>query len=478
MTIPNIKVRNPRDGSYDSEIRETSAEELHVLASGLRAQQKPWSRQALQLRAETLQAWADAIEADSNALLQALTLDTGRRLISLMEVNGAVRTIRRWCADVQTLPSQADGYARANPQVRYQIDCVPYALVGCISPWNFPLTLALIDAIPALLAGAAVIIKPSEVAPRFAAPLRALIDKVPALARVLSVVDGAGATGAALLDEVDAVCFTGSVTTGRRVGLRCAARMIPAFLELGGKDPAIVLKSADIERAASAILRASVSATGQACQSLERIYVERSIEPEFRARLIELATACELNFPDIGKGQIGPLIFATQAGVINAQIDDAKAQGATVHCGGSIENLGGGLWLRPTVVTGVSHAMRLMTEETFGPVMPIMAFDSAEEAIELANAGDFGLSAAVFAGSNDEALLVARELEAGAVSINDGALTSLIYDAEKNSFKQSGIGGSRMGAAGFTRFFRKRALLIQEGTPASMAMFEEGQVRP
>jgi succinate-semialdehyde dehydrogenase / glutarate-semialdehyde dehydrogenase len=266
------------------------------------------------------------------------------------------------------------------------------------------------------------------------------------------------------------------VATGRKVGVRCAQRLIPAFLELGGKDPAVVLSSADIDSAASAILRASVSATGQACQSLERVYVDQAIAQPFIARLVNLARQCQLNFPDIASGQIGPIIFARQAEIIQNQLNDALAQGALIHCGGVVENLGGGLWLRPTVLSQVTHAMRLMQEENFGPVIPIMTFASAEEAIALANFGEFGLSAAVFAGTVDEALLVARRLEAGAVSINDGALTSLIYDAEKNAFKHSGIGGSRMGAAGLARFFRKRALLIQEGNAATMAMFEEAQL--
>lgn len=476
MTI--LAIRNPRTGQNDWQIEPLQSADIAALARSQRAAQPAWSNAGIAQRVDVLRAWGLALEVEKTALRAALSVDTGRRLISGFEVDGVCAMLRRWCDAAPALMQAPSGRAQANPMVRFETDLVPYALIGCISPWNFPLTLALIDAIPALLAGASVIIKPSEVAPRFAQPLRASIAKVPELAAVLSVIDGDGTTGAALLDVVDAVCFTGSVATGRKVGVRCAERMIPAFLELGGKDPAVVLRSADIERAASAILRASVSATGQACQSLERIYVDQAIAQPFTERLVALARACTLNFPDIGQGQVGPIIFARQAEIIQSQLRDAVAQGAIIHCGGEIEDLGGGLWLRPTVLSKVSHAMRLMQEENFGPVMPIMAFDSPSQAVELANFGEFGLSAAVFAGTVDEALGVARQLEAGAVSINDGALTSLIYDAEKNAFKHSGIGGSRMGAAGMARFFRKRALLIQEGNVATMAMFEEAQLPP
>lgn len=470
-------IRNPRTGAFDERMVITDAATVAQLALEKRAAQASWSSAGVLYRAQVLREWASLLEANKAPLLDALSRDTGRRLISVLEIDGVVRALRRWCDAAPALIQSSSGRASTQPSVRFEIDLLPYPLVGCISPWNFPLTLALIDAIPALLAGSAVLIKPSEVAPRFAAPLRESLSGLPALAQVLGIIDGDGETGAALLNQVDALCFTGSVATGRRVAVRCAERMIPAFLELGGKDPVIVMKSADIERAASTVLRASVSATGQACQSLERIYVDAQIADGFVARLLALAQACELNFPDIGRGQIGPLIFANQAEIIKGQLEDAKQRGAKVLCGGDIEQLGGGLWLRPTVLTGVNHEMRLMNEENFGPVMPVMAFSDIDEAVALANHGEFGLSAAVLAGTLDEALLVARRLEVGAVSINDGALTSLIHDAEKNAFKFSGIGGSRMGAAGLTRFFRKRALLIQEGSPASMALFEEAQLK-
>jgi acyl-CoA reductase-like NAD-dependent aldehyde dehydrogenase len=201
--------------------------------------------------------------------------------------------------------------------------------------------------------------------------------------------------------------------------------------------------------------------------------VAQEIFEPFLAELVAAAGQVELNWPDIHEGHIGPLIFERQAETIRAQLEDAVARGAKIHCGGEIEHHGGGLWIRPTVVTGVDHGMALMREETFGPVIPVMPFDTVEEAVALANDTEFGLSAAVLAGSLDEAEAVGRHFEAGAVSLNDGALTAQFYEAEKDSFKYSGLGGSRMGPAGMRRFLRRRALIRQENEPATIEALAE-----
>ena len=172
-------------------------------------------------------------------------------------------------------------------------------------------------------------------------------------------------------------------------------------------------------------------------------------------------------------GQMGPLIFAPQAEKIQEQIDDALKKGAQLITGGEVEVINGGLWCKPTVLTDVTHDMLVMTEETFGPVIPIMSFDTESEAILLSNDSIYGLSASVFSKDLDRAIRIASQIEVGAVSINDGSLTNKVYDAEKNSFKESGINGSRMGDAGFLRFFRKKALLIQTAHPETMNDFEE-----
>ena len=472
--METIRVRNPRNGRFDYEFAVPETAELARRAGELRAAQREWSVRPVGWRIEVLQRWKAELLARRPAVVDALTTDTGRHLLAQAEFGGTIGAIDRWCAQAPGLVHAEEGRSQAQPTITFRSQLVPYPLVGVISPWNFPLTLSLIDAIPALLAGCAVLVKPSEVTPRFVAPLNDAIRAVPELAAVLDMVPGDGRTGAALVGLVDAVCFTGSVKTGRLVGRAAAEHFIPAFLELGGKDPVIVTESADLELATDVVLRASVLATGQACQSLERVYVQDTVYDRFVSRLVEKASAVPINFPDLHRGVVGPLIFYGQADVIAAQIDDAVRHGARVLCGGQVEiHGGGGRWVRPTVVVDVDHTMKLMTEETFGPVMPVMKFRTVDEAVELANFGVYGLSAAVIAGTLDEAEAIAVRIDAGAVSLNDGSLTGVMHEAEKNSFKCSGLGGSRMGPAGLTRFLRKKALLRQTGAPATIGMFDE-----
>ncbi|MDJ0703502.1 MAG: aldehyde dehydrogenase family protein [Leptolyngbyaceae cyanobacterium MO_188.B28] len=457
----SIDVRNPRTGKVDYWIEPLTPDQLAEHCDRARAAQADWQAGGLERRIGVLQQWNQSLLDHKEDLVQALTVDTGRRTESVLELDSMVSSLDRWCRIAPDLLAEPAPKTTAMPFVQLQQQSVPYGLVGVISPWNFPLLLSLIDTIPALLAGCAVVVKPSEIAPRFIKPLSASIAAVPSLRHVFSYIEGAGDTGAALIDCVDLVCFTGSVATGRKVAEAAAKRFIPAFLELGGKDPAIVLASAHIDLATSAILWGSVVNTGQSCLSLERIYVAEEIFEAFVASLAQKAKRLQLAYPSVESGEMAPIIAEKQAAIIAAHLEDALAKGAAAQCGGAIEELGGGLWCRPTVLTQVNHTMRVMTEETFGPIMPVMPFSTVEEGVALANDTCFGLSAAVFAGSTAEALDVARRIEAGGVSINDAALTSLIYEGEKNAFKCSGLGGSRMGAASLKRFMRKQAFLIK-----------------
>ena len=467
-----LPVRNPRTGQNDYSIVAAGAGELVPLAARLRSAQVAWSAAGVASRSAVLKAWSTHLLAESGPLLDALSTDTGRHLLAGNELRALAGMVAGNSAMAAPAFAVASERPSLTPGIGLQTQLVPYGLVGVISPWNFPFLLSMLDTIPALLAGCAVLVKPSEVTPRFVAPLMDSLRDFPELAGVLAVVTGDGLTGSALIELVDAVCFTGSVATGRKVGEACARRFIPAFLELGGKDPVIVLGSADPDRAAAVVLRASVQATGQACQSLERVYVDQRIEAAFLKCLVVRAEAASLNYPDSHSGQIGPLIFTRQAEIIAAQLADAVGKGARILTGGRVESHGGGTWLRPTVVTGVTHAMTLMTEETFGPVMPVLSYRDTDEAVRLANDSIYGLSAAVL-GDEAEALTVARRLNVGAVSINDGGLTTEVFDAEKNAFNLSGLGASRMGPSGLLRFLRKKALIIQHGTPKDISSIEE-----
>lgn len=470
-----LEVVNPRTGKADYAIEPLDGAAVAATAAGLRKAQPAWSALSVEERGGHLRALADSITRHRAALIDALVQDAGRSAISAIEVDTAARTLRRWADTAPGLiaGAQRAGQATALPTVTTTTRLVPYTLVGIISPWNFPLILALIDAIPALAAGSAVMIKPSEVTPRFIRPLMAAIAEVPEIARVLTLIEGDGATGAAMIEHIDFVAFTGSVATGRKVGEAAARAFIPASLELGGKDPMIVLASADPVKAARVALRASVLNNGQACQSLERIYVARAIAEPFLASLVEEAQAARLNYPDVNTGDIGPFIFARQAEIVQAQLDDAVARGATVRTGGTVETLGGGRYLRPTVLTNVTPEMTIMREETFGPVIPVTVFDTVEDAVAQANSGVFGLSASVFADTTEEAETVAAQLRAGGISINDGSLTGFVWEAEKSSFGESGMGPSRMGESGLLRFFRRQAIIRQSGPALPLSAFSE-----
>lgn len=473
MSTRNLAVKNPRTGQIDFTIEAADADAVQAMARRAREAQRAWHVLGLEGRAKALSDLQAAITRHFDAIHAALADDTGRSKIARREIEGALASLGGWAAQAPRLLPTAWTEGRFDSRMAHAPQWVPYALVGVISPWNFPLTLSMIDTIPALLAGCSVIIKPSEVTPRFVTPLRAAIAEIPALEGVLQVVLGDGTTGVALIDAVDAICFTGSVATGKKVAVQAAGRLIPSFLELGGKDPLIITETADLDRAVTAALRGSVLSTGQACQSIERIYVARTLYDDFVGRLVSAAKAARLNQPDRQIGEIGPMIFGKQAATIAAQLSDAVDKGAKILTGGVVEHHLGGDWIAPTVVVNVDHSMTLMREETFGPIMPVMAFDTVEEAIGLANDSEYGLSAAVIAGTLAEAEAIGRQIEAGAISLNDAALTSQFYEAEKQSFKASGLGGSRMGPAGFQRFCRRKALIANRGDVTPLSAYSE-----
>lgn len=473
-TTRTLPVINPRTGEPDYEIEAVDAAGVASEAKRLRKAQAEWRGRGIEARADAMRTLADKLEAAVETVTQALEIDTGRRRLAQAEVQGVIGSMRGWAMLAPTLMASPDWVrGRMKPNFKHQTDFVPYQLVGVISPWNFPITLSFIDAIPALMAGACVLIKPSEVTPRFADALKPIIAEA-GLSDIIAFVQGDGATGAALMPNVDCVCFTGSVATGRKVALAAAENLIPANLELGGKDPMIITESADMEQASSLALRASVLATGQACQSIERVYVHRNDYGKFVTQMTEKANNISFNFPDISFGDIGPFIFYKQASIVSKQIEDAKARGATVMCGGKVERYGGGYWMAPTIIRDVTHEMEVMREETFGPVIPVMAYDTIEEAIHLANDTEFGLSGAVFAGSIEEAKEIGQHIDAGAISLMDGALTGQYFEAPKQSFKASGLGGSRMGEEGFRRFFRQKAYIANTTCPLTIKDFSEG----
>ncbi len=468
-----MKAMNPRTGETDYDFAVTSPTDVAVEAQRLRAMQGEWEARGPETRAVLLNKLADAVDAHADAITTALVIDTGRQMIARVEVEGLSRSLRAKAARAPQLFAQLETDARpsATPGVEIVSRWSSYPLLGAIAPWNFPVVLSHTDAVSALAMGCAALVKPSEITPRFVEPMRAVLAEVPEVP--LAYVMGGSETGQALVENVDYVCFIGSTATGRKVAEAAARALIPANLELGGKDPLIVTASADPQWAAKVALRSSVVATGQACQSIERIYVAREIAEPFLTALVAEAESVELAYPDPQSGHLGPFIFPPQAGKVAEQIVDAKTRGARVLTGGEVEELGGGRYLRPTVLADVTPEMSVMREETFGPVLPVTVYDDLGSAIAAANEGEYGLSAGVLAGSLQEAEEVGIRLEAGAVSLQDGALTSMVGDATNHSRGNSGLGPSRMGDEGMLRFLRRQTMMRRTAPAATIDDYAE-----
>ncbi len=317
----------------------------------------------------------------------------------------------------------------------------PYGVIGIVSPWNYPFSIPATEALAALAAGNAVVLKPSEFTSLVALELASLLHSAGLSEDLFQVLPGDGATGAALVDSpIDKLVFTGSIATGRRIAKAASERLLPVVLELGGKDPMLVLDDADIDVASSAALWGALMNAGQTCLSVERCYVHRSIYNAF----LQACTA-KIGRLRVGQGMdygtdIGPMIHEGQLRIVEAHVNDAVAQGARVLAGGSrLPELGKNFY-RPTLLADVTHDMRIMRDETFGPVLPVMPFDSDEEAIKLANDSEFGLAASVWTRNRARGEALARRIQAGTVMVNDVISCFGISEAPHGGVKASGIG--------------------------------------
>jgi acyl-CoA reductase-like NAD-dependent aldehyde dehydrogenase len=392
---PTLVVLDKARGDVIAELPIDDAAAVEAAVGRARAAQPAWGDLPARTRAAALRRARRAMVRERAAILDLLDRETGKpRVDTSGELIGA-------CLELGYLARRAARFLaprRVSTRPLYgkrgRVFYRPRGVVGVISPWNAPLNLTLTDAVPALLAGNAVVIKPSELTPL--AVQRAVQAMASALPDgLLQVVIGAGDTGTALVDRVDMICVTGSPETGRRVMERASRRLTPVLLELGGKDPMIVLRDADLERAANAAVFGACLMTGQVCMSVERIYVEKAVAEPFTRLVAERIAALRMGAngreADI---DLGPFTSPRQAEIVESHVADAVAKGARVVAGGERSDQGG-VFYRPTVLTGVDHSMRIMTEETFGPVLPIMSVGDAEEAVRLANDSAYGLNASV-----------------------------------------------------------------------------------
>jgi acyl-CoA reductase-like NAD-dependent aldehyde dehydrogenase len=425
--------------------------------AALRDAQPAWEELGVDGRSRWVARYRDWLLDHSDRLVDLVQQDTGKPaaeaplevLMSIDHINYYIATAERSLRTTKPRPHNLLTATKA-----LELTPRPYPVVGVITPWNYPLALSLFDAMPALLAGAAVVVKPSE----FTTPsVRAAIagwSEIGAPA-VLVCVEGAGEVGQALVDEVDFVQFTGSERTGKLVAQQAAARLIPFGLELGGKDPAIVVADADLDQAVRGVAFGGLSNTGQMCTSTERVYVEESIHDEFVDRLVDFVGTLRQS-ADHKQTDLGPAVVDSQVDIIERHVNDAVAKGATVRCGG--KRLLGGRYYAPTVLTGVDHSMEVMTAETFGPVLPVMAVADIDEAVALANDSTYGLSASVWTSDKARGKGIARRLEVGTVDINDAQVHLACFPIPQAGWKNSGIGSRLGGEHGILKYTRPHAI--------------------
>jgi acyl-CoA reductase-like NAD-dependent aldehyde dehydrogenase len=335
----------------------------------------------------------------------------------------------------------------------------PLGLIGVIGPWNYPLTNSFGDCIPALMAGNSVILKPSEITPLTSLLMAEGLRECGLPEHVLQIATGRGETGAALIEHVDMIMFTGSTKTGRKVAEAAARRLIPASLELGGKDPMIVLSDADVERAANFATYYSMQNAGQTCISIERVYVEEPVYDEFVAKVSEKVRELRVGKPEgPGSVEVGAITFPPQMETIKDHVADAIQKGARVLAGGN-ETPGAGRFFEPTVLVDVDHTMKCMTEETFGPTLPIMKVRDADEAVRLANDSIYGLGASVFSKDTERGEAVARRIQSGAANVNDAMINYTVLELPMGGAKSSGL-GSRHGAGGIRKYCSQQAIVV------------------
>jgi acyl-CoA reductase-like NAD-dependent aldehyde dehydrogenase len=456
-----IEVMNPATGERIASVAVDSPEAVAATVARVRANQRDWEEMGIEGRYHWLGKLRDWILDNQDRILDTMQRETGKvradasnEPVYLADIINFYGTKASKFIGEESVRAHSPLLASKKLRVQYR----PHPVVGIISPWNFPLILSIGDAIPALQAGAAVVVKPSEFTPLGLAELVDAWKHEIGGPDVFDCVQGIGETGGALVDNVDFIQFTGSDRTGRKVMARAAETLTPVSLELGGKDPMIVLDDADLDRAANAAAWGGMMNAGQICMSVERIYVEEPAYDEFVAKLTaEVGRLRQGADSARDPKDVGAMTSPNQTAIVADQVDDALAAGARALTGGSRVE-GPGDYFEPTVLVDVDHSMKVMREETFGPVVGVMKVGDAEEALRLANDSRYGLSGSVF-GEKQRAERVARRVECGAINVNDVLVNYFASDVPMGGWKESGI-GYRHGEPGIKKFCRSESVVI------------------
>jgi acyl-CoA reductase-like NAD-dependent aldehyde dehydrogenase len=436
---------NPATGEVLGELDCAGEHEIEAAVARARQAQPSWAEVGLRKRIEILRDFQRRLHEKKVEIATAITREAGKPLAEALVTEVlVVLDAARFLIDNAWSLLRDEPVPHGNIATKLKKGYLvrePHGVIGIISPWNYAFSIPATETIAALVAGNAVVLKPSELTPLVALELAELLHAAGVPDDVFQVVVGEGSAGAALLHaSIDKLVFTGSVATGKRIAAVAADRLLPVVLELGGKDPMLVLEDADLDVASSAAVWGAFVNAGQTCLSVERCYVHRSLYESF-----SMACAAKARRLWVGDGMdadtdLGPMIHERQLQIVESHVEDAKGRGARVLAGGErLRDLGKNFYA-PTVIADVNHEMRMMREETFGPVLPIMPFNDDEDAIRLANDSEFGLAASVWTRDSKRGERIARRIHAGTVMVNDVISCFGISEAPHGGVKASGVG--------------------------------------
>jgi len=445
IAVRKVESVNPATGEVLREFECAGESEVRAAVARARAAQAAWADLGLRRRIAVLREFQRRLYAKKSEIAAAITREAGKPVAEAL-----VTEVLVVLDATRFLIGSAWGLLRDEPVPHGnlitklksgQLVREPHGVVGIISPWNYPFSIPATETLAALVAGNVVVLKPSEFTPLVALELASLLHAAGVPPEVFQVVVGEGVAGAALIrSTIDKLVFTGSLVTGKKIAMEAAERLLPVVLELGGKDPMLVLDDADVDVASSAAVWGAFVNAGQACLSVERCYVHRSLYHPFLKACAEKTKMLRVGNGMDPEIDVGPMIRERQWRIVESHVEDAKACGARVLAGGSrLRELGVNFYA-PTVLAEVTHEMRIMREETFGPVLPVMAFDNDEEAVRLANDSEFGLAASIWTRDRARGERLARRIHAGTVMVNDVISCFGISEAPHGGVKASGVG--------------------------------------
>jgi succinate-semialdehyde dehydrogenase / glutarate-semialdehyde dehydrogenase len=465
-TGPAMELRSPITGDVIGELPTSTPADVEVGAQIAHRAQAEWAARPIAERARLLLDFHDHLLDQRDYFIDLLQSVGKDRLSAALEVFHVALTARYYGRAARRYLHSERGEGVLPLLTRVDRHYVPKGLVGVIGPWNYPLTMAISDGLAALVAGNAIMLKPDHQTPLVALAAVDLLRRTGLPPDLWQVVHGRGVVvGRELIDVSDFVCFTGSTATGHMVAAQCANRLIGCSLELGGKNPMVILDDADVAAAAAGAVRAAFSSAGQLCVSTERIYVAEPLFEAFTRDFVRRTQAIRLGHAPDFEHDMGSLINQDQLQRVSAHVEDARAKGATVLTGGRRRKDLGELFYEPTILAGVTPEMDCYADETFGPVVSVYPVIDEDEAVARANDSEYGLNASVWTSDHDRGRRVASKIKCGTVNVNEGfAATFGSIDAPMGGMKNSGL-GRRQGQDGIRRFVDVQSVATQTGIP-------------